>query len=304
MVNKTYAVAAGAFVVLLTTAVAAAAFWLSGYRVARVPYLLVSHHSVMGLAVQTPVYYLGVPVGTVDALSFDPHDLRSVFVRIEIDPRVPITRGTYAVLQSQGLTGAVDVELADSGRNPQRLPTSAADPGRIPLAPSALTSLLASGDQLMTRLSRLTGALEGFASPANQARFRQILAHTATATAQLVTLEAQMHSVLATLPDLTRHAQRTLGHIDGLTARASALSGSLARFARTATRLGHTAQAAAETLHVTTLPRLDALLRNLNATSRQVRVLASGLEQDPQSLLYGHALPPPGPGEAGYRPPR
>ena len=258
----------------------------------------------MGLAVQTPVYYRGVPVGTVASITFDPHDLRSVFVRIDIDPSVPITRSTYGVLQSQGLTGAVDVELADSGRDPRRLPTSVTAPGRIPLAPSALTSLLASGNTLVGRLSRLAGALEGFASRANQMRFRQILTHTSVATGQLVVLEKQLHLTLAALPDLTRHAQRTLGHIDALTARVSALSGSLDRVARTATRLGHTGQAAAETLRDTTLPRLDALLRNLKATSRQVRALASGLQQDPQRLLYGRSPPPPGPGEAGYRPPR
>ncbi|EQD81185.1 Mammalian cell entry related domain protein, partial [mine drainage metagenome] len=271
------------------------AVWLSGYRMARVPYLLVSQHSVLGLGVQTPVYYRGVPVGTVDSIAFDPHDLRDVLVRIAIDPGVPITRGTYGVLAPQGITGVVDVELDDSGRNPARLPTSAAAPGRIPLAPSVLTTLLDSGQALLTRLSRLTADLDGFASAGNQARVRQILTHTATATRQLVALERVMQSTLATLPNLTHQAQRTLGKIDALSTQVSTLSGSLDQFARSATRLSRTGNAAAQELRLTTLPRLDALLRNLDATSRQLRALGAALQQDPQSLLYGRPSPPPGP---------
>lgn len=302
MINKAYAVATGAFILLLAAALAAMAVWLSGYRVTRVPYVLVSQHPVVGLSPRATVYFRGVPVGTVDTIAFDPNDFRNILVQVEIDPGVPITLGTYGILQPQGITGVANVELDDAGNNPTRLPTSATTPGRIPLRPSILDTLMTSGNTLVARLSQLAGDLDRFAGADNRAHVSQILTNTETATSQLVTVEKQLQATLATLPDLSRRAQHTLSNIDALSARLQTLSGSLDRFAQDAARLSRTGNAAGRELRRTTLPRLDELLRQMNAASRQLYQLTTTMQQDPQSLLYGRQLPPPGPGEPGYEP--
>lgn len=299
MANKAYAIATGAFVLLLSAGLAVMAVWLSGYRVARVPYVLVSQHSVAGLSAQAAVFYRGVPVGTVDSISFDPHDLRNILVRIEIDPKLPITRGTYGVLQPQGITGVNDVELADSGKDPRPLPTSAAAPARIPLGPSVLDSLLTSGQTLVARLSQLAADLDQFAGADNRAHVSQILANTEAASRQLAAVEKQLQATLTTAADLGRHTQHTLAEVDAVAEGLQTLSGSLDTLARSATELSRTGNAAGETLRRTTLPSLYALLTQMRETTQRLQQFATTLQQDPQSLLYGHQ-PPPGPGEPGY----
>ncbi|MDE2149233.1 MAG: MCE family protein [Gammaproteobacteria bacterium] len=301
MGNKPYVLATGAFVLLLVAALAAIAFWLSGYRVARVPYVLVSQHAVSGLSPQAAVYYRGVPVGTVNSIAFDPQDSRNILVRIDIDPGVPITRGTYGTLQPQGITGVANIELDDSGQDRTPLPTSATAPARLPLDPSLLDTLLDSGRTLLSRLSKLAADLDQFVSTDNRKHVTQILANTETATRQLAAVEEQLRTALATVPGLSRDAQRTMGNIDAVSKRMQTLAGSLDALARSATQFSHTGNAAGEDLRQTTLPQLNDLLAQMSAATRQLQQFTTTLQQDPQSLLYGKSSPPPGPGEAGYR---
>ncbi|HCX33853.1 MAG TPA: MCE family protein, partial [Rhodocyclaceae bacterium] len=49
-----------------------------------------------------------------------------------------------------------------------------------------------------------------------------------------------------------------------------------------------------------TLPRANALLRELAAGARSLRRLAEEIESEPQSLVFGRRSPAPGPGESGF----
>lgn len=294
MVNRSYAIITGVFVVTMISALVVVVVWLSGYRAARVPYILVSHHSVIGLSPQATVYYRGVPVGSVDSVTFDRRSPHDVLVRIEVDSDVPITRDTYAKLQSKGITGIVDIELGGAREAAPLLSSSASAPARIPLHPSDMDLLLSSGKRLVARLTRLSGDLDRLVGPANRVQVTRILASTRTAMQQLVDDEKQLHAVLASLPRVSRQARRTLTNVDGLTAHLDDLSQSL-------NRLAGVAGAAGQTVRLTTLPRLNELLRQLRVTSQRLQQLVTMIEHDPQSLLYGHT-PAPGPGEPGYRP--
>ena len=294
MRNQSHALAAGIFVLLLTAAVVAAAVWLTGSHAVRASYLLVSRNPVTGLTSESAVFYRGVRVGTVQSIRLDPHNFHDILVRVSIDHNVPITRGTYGSVQSEGLMGPAAIELDDSGKDPARLPTSKRNPARIPLGPSFLDTLTRSGGRLIGRLSRLTADLEGFATPANQARIARILKDTDTTM-------RQMKVALATVPGVGHDMRRTLGHIDALSKNLQTLSDSLTVLSRQATRFARTGTATSEDLHDTTLPRLDRLLRQLGAETRQLRQLTVPLRRNPQMFLYGREDPAPGPGEPGDR---
>jgi phospholipid/cholesterol/gamma-HCH transport system substrate-binding protein len=49
-----------------------------------------------------------------------------------------------------------------------------------------------------------------------------------------------------------------------------------------------------------TLPRLNALLQELAANSRQMARLLQQIEESPNMLIFGRDTPRPGPGEAGF----
>lgn len=300
MQNRSHALAAGVFVLLLTVAVIAVAVWLAGYHVSRVPYLMVSHEPATGLSSQSAVFYRGVPVGVVESIRLDPQNFHDILVRVDIDRDVPITRGTSGALQSEGIMGTSAIELDDSRKDPARLPTSEQAPGRIPLGPSFLDTLTRSGGTLIKRLSKLAADLDGFASPTNRADTSRVLTETQVAMAQMIPIEKRLNSALATLPALSRDSRHTLSHIDALSDSLQKLSGSLDTLSVRAGRFVGTGTAVGEDLRDTTLPQFDRLLRQLSAETQQLQQLTTSLKQDPQMLLYGSPDPTPGPGEPGY----
>src|SRR5688572_16911661 len=105
MENKAHALAAGLFLLLLGATLAAAVVWFRGDHVQRQSYTVVAHSGVPGLAVKAAVRLRGVDVGSVESIGFDPADARRVVVRIAVDRAAPVTRGTFAQLGYQGVTG-------------------------------------------------------------------------------------------------------------------------------------------------------------------------------------------------------
>ena len=115
MENRSHALMAGLFAVLLLFAAGYAAIWISKKNVPLVPYELVSTSPVTGLSVQSQVRYQGVPVGRVESLRFLPDKPGVVRILIAIDPKTPITESTWAEIATAGVTGISNIELRDNG---------------------------------------------------------------------------------------------------------------------------------------------------------------------------------------------
>ncbi len=96
----------GAFVLVLSVAIAGGVLWISSGRVARKDYdtyLAYFTESVSGLNRQAPVKYKGVEVGSVREIGLDPTDPQRVQLVLAIERGVPIKQDTVAVLSVQGL---------------------------------------------------------------------------------------------------------------------------------------------------------------------------------------------------------
>lgn len=295
---------AGVFVLALSASLVGVAIWLGGYSVPRNTYVVVSHGSVSGLNAQSTVYYRGVAAGTVDSIKFDSHDVRNILIRIEVNKSIPITKGTYATLRPQGVTGLSFIELNDKGKNRQPLPTSEQHPGRIPMHPSLLSSILGQGRQILSQANTLTQHLNQLLDTRNIKRVNSILANTQTAVRHLNELEVRADKSLKGMPELSQHAEKTLSHIDGLIDNVNNTSDEVRHMAKRVGKLTGAGQQVSRTMLTRTLPRLNKLLSNLQDTSQNVRRLSNMLEQNPQSLLLGKSPPAPGPGEPGYKEPQ
>ena len=70
MENRSHALLAGLFTLLLVIAAAIGAVWVSKKNIPLLPYELVATSPVTGLSVQSAVRYQGVPVGRVQSLRF------------------------------------------------------------------------------------------------------------------------------------------------------------------------------------------------------------------------------------------
>ncbi len=135
MENKSHALMAGIFTIVLLIAAVLIALWFNRDRVERVPYEIATTLSVPGLNPQAGVRYRGLDVGRVDAVLFDPQKPGQILIRFSVSKDTPITRSTFATLSYQGVTGLAYVQLDDDGKDPTLLPSTKNKVARIELRP-------------------------------------------------------------------------------------------------------------------------------------------------------------------------
>ncbi|MFZ5654706.1 MAG: MlaD family protein [Pseudomonadota bacterium] len=301
MERSAYALATGLFVLVLGLALLAGARWLRGPEVQRDPYQVVTQSSVAGLSPYSKVYYRGVEVGQVTAIGFAGDGSRDILIDVALEPRLPVTVNTYAVLKSQGLTGLAFIELLDDG--PPGAPVLPAG-GRIPMRPSLLESFQAVGQGIAEQIQQLAGNLNRLLTPEAADRVGRILANIERVSAQVDELLAIGRPAFDRLAPLLDQGDATLAEAG---ATLGALRETLALLqARLREAEGVAAQAraavgrAGERVNSRTLPELEAALAATRAAAERFERLAATLERNPPALLLGPPQPPPGPGEAGY----
>jgi len=291
MENRAHALAAGIFVVLLTIGVVVTALWFNGRHENSRDYLVVSQRSVTGLNPQAQVRFRGMRAGKVEDIDLDPGNPRDILIRIRIDDDIPITRGTTAQLNQQGVTGLAYVMLEDDGHDPT--PLAAEGPGKLPrlvLGPSMMESLA----DTVARLGRLF-------DEASLKDVRRTLSNVADASEGLREMPAILASVRKALDDdHMRRLDTLLGHLERTAGEAAPLTGEVRGLVASLHGLSARFERIAVGAEETTLPRFDELLRELQRNSRQLNRVLQNLEESPESVIFGRAPGAPGPGEAGF----
>lgn len=220
-----------------------------------------------------------------------PEDIETIRVSIQINRGFPVTDHTYARLRVQPLTGLAQIELDNTPGSAKRLFTRPEAPAVIPMHPSLFEQLAGTGQDLMGELQRLTTRLNEVFGDDNRRHLNRILKDLESASAGLVQLEREMARALSEVPKVSASTQRALAD---LSQQVSPILKETENLLAIGTHLG-------ATLDRHTLPRLHALLEDMQAVSLSMKHLSERLEQDPRTILLGPPLPEPGPGEPGYR---
>jgi phospholipid/cholesterol/gamma-HCH transport system substrate-binding protein len=302
MESRAHALAAGIFTLLLGLACALAVFWLSGQRQAMREYILVSKGNVSGLNTQAQVRYRGIRAGKVRDIALDPNDPRNILITIAVDARLPLTRGTTARLEYQGLTGLAAVLLEDKGEDPQPLLGEGDEPPRIVLQPNFMDNLGENAVQLMTQVRQVAERANALLAERNVERIGRILTDVEAASASLNASLKALPQVVASLrqalgDENVKRLGSTLANLERASGDAAPL---LAGLRNVTDKLDAVLAETGGELSQITLPRLNALLQELAANSRQMARLLQQIEESPNMLIFGRDTPRPGPGEAGF----
>lgn len=302
MESRAHALAAGIFTLLLGLACALAVFWLSGQRQAMREYILVSKGNVSGLNTQAQVRYRGIRAGKVRDIALDPNDPRNILITIAVDARLPLTRGTTARLEYQGLTGLAAVLLEDKGEDPQPLLGEGDEPPRIVLQPNFMDNLGENAVQLMTQVRQVAERANALLAERNVERIGRILTDVEAASASLNASLKALPQVVASLrqalgDENVKRLGSTLANLERASGDAAPL---LAGLRNVTDKLDAVLAETGGELSQITLPRLNALLQELAANSRQMARLLEQIEESPNMLIFGRDTPRPGPGEAGF----
>jgi phospholipid/cholesterol/gamma-HCH transport system substrate-binding protein len=314
MENKSHALAAGAFVLLMMAMLVAAAIWLTRDTSALTSYELAGRVNVTGLQPQASVRLRGVPVGKVTQIRLDPTAPGQVLVSIAVNDQTPINSNTFATLGYQGVTGLAFIQLDDAGATGDTQPLLA---GRIELRAGLVSKLTDQGERLLGQLEQSSQRLNQLLAPENQQTLFAAIGQIGRAASELQQLSAQARQ---TWPQMVQGGRDTLDVLK-LTSKRVGDSADEARASARAFRLvtermyapGGTLDrldlgadilvATGGSLRISTLPRVDQAVTEAAHTTHQLGELTQALTDNPQALLLGKPPSLPGPGEPGFAPP-
>lgn len=304
MENKSHAFIAGLFAIVFSLAAMLVLYWLGGEREASRDYIIVTKQSVGGLNPQAQVRYRGIRVGKVTDIRLDPDDRSNILVSISVDESVPLTRGTVAKLNYQGVTGIAHVLLLDAGRDDVLLSASDGKLPRITMVPSLLDELDQSGPASLRQAQQLMANANVMLGEANQRHLTATLANLEQASSHLKPTLDNLNLTLAQVNKLLsesniKQLSQAAGQVGPLLADTRLLIG---KMQVTTDRLDIAIGNASSNLTSALLPRLNELASDFSLTSRQLGRVLRVIEDTPHSLVLGAPAPAPGPGEPGFSP--
>ena len=318
MENKAHAMAAGAFVLVVSALLALLAVWLLRDNSQRDMYEMSTSETVSGLQPQAVVRFRGVPVGKVEVIGFDNKVKGNVLIRISIDRAAPVTKSVFATVASQGVTGLGFIQLDDSGTSSERLVPNDDDPPRIPLKPGGLDKLLKQSEVIFDQVEQASTKLNRMLAEDNQKRLVTALDSMGQAASNISVLSTTLTSILnaqlgpdkVNIPKLVKdmdaavislqttsnQAGRAVSEIGNTAKRLNEKGGPLDKLSEGGTALA----SGVETFSAATLPKLGEVADETARAMRQLRRTVNAVDDNPQSLIFGNGPPQPGPGEAGF----
>jgi phospholipid/cholesterol/gamma-HCH transport system substrate-binding protein len=313
MESRAYALITGLFVLGIAGCIAFWAQWLAKTPLARTDYRVVATGPVSGLNPEAQVRYRGMGVGRVKSIALDPKDPRRILVNVEVDDTIPVTKGTYAQLGMEGITGIAYVHLLDDYKDMQPAAKAADGVAELPLRPAFFDMLSDSAEGAMKDARELMASLNGLLAGENRKRIAATLASLEKITANLETASARLPNTVANaeawlsegnrkqaesalarvneaakaMPDLARETQQLIKDARELVAQVGKLS--------------NEANSTAGALRDDTLPRVNALAESVERGAARVGRMASSIDRQPESLIWGKTpVVRPGPGEKGF----
>jgi phospholipid/cholesterol/gamma-HCH transport system substrate-binding protein len=313
MESRAYALITGLFVLGVAACIAVWAQWLSKAPVARNAYRVVATVPITGLKLEAEVRYRGMRVGRVTAIGLDAKDPRRILVDIEADAEIPVTRGTYARLGMEGITGLAYVHLLDDYKDMALAGKAASGHVEVPLRPAFFDILADGAEGALADAREVMARLNELMTPENRKRFSASLASLEKITANLEVASARVAPALARVEAFLSEENRqlTTSSLRGINETANELpqltreTRELVKDARDMTgrvgRFSDAAASAAVAVREETLPRINSLAESVERDSQRFGRLSLQLDREPQSVIFGRKPGRPGPGEPGFQ---
>lgn len=293
MENRAHALAAGLFTLVLAVALVAAGLWFRRDDIRFSEYVLTTTGSVTGLKVEAPVRFRGVDVGRVESIRLEPGGSGRVRILVGVDEDTPVTRGTYAQLGYQGVTGLAFVSLDDDGSSKEPLKAQGEEPPRITLRPSIFDS----GMDLVASVKELSVRLNELLNEDNRKMLTKALAGFEQASRQTAALAEKLQAGAGDIPALAGDARTALADISRLAHTLEERSTAFDRMANSMDEVG----TAARSFGDETVPRINVLVEELQRDTRTLSRVLNTLNENPQAFVFGAQRGRPGPGETGFK---
>lgn len=166
--------------------------------------------SVSGLEIGSPVKYLGINIGTIKSIDFDPEDAYTVIVTIAIKPDTPIRTDAFANIESIGITGLKMIEIRGGSNEAKILnPGSQIRPGG-----SITEDITGKAEQIADKIERVINNLLDFSQPA---KLNKIITLAEQSTETMENINAMIAENRYTLRNGLYKGRLVLNRLDTIT---------------------------------------------------------------------------------------
>jgi len=307
MQSKVNYTVVGLFVIVLVTCLFIAIIWLSSISHGKFyhTYLVYVHEDVTGLTTESPVRFNGVKVGYVESMSLDQENSKLVRITLRIEPEVAVTTSTYAMLNVQGLTGVVYVNLKSENEKAPLLTAQKGEPYPvIPSKPSFLMQLSTVLPEVTGDIQQLSASIAQVLDAKNRQAIQESLHNMATVTRALSDNSAEFtetlrsfHQAMANIAAASDHFPETMVALNKTLNSVNHLSEQMNQASESVSTTMKSGQLVIRNFSDQLMPSAQQALSNLAQATLGVHQLTAELQRDPSMFVRGRMPKSPGPGE-------
>ena len=215
MENKARYTIVGLFVLVFAVAMVFFILWLARYDVQEInakEFRLYSKTSIAGLNKNSIVEYKGLDIGTVKKVSIDPKNLEQIEIVLKITNPSVIKTDSYAIVQSQGVTGNKIIEIEGGTHNAMELaPKDSSTYAIIPLKKSFLDKLTSSAGNISSQIEEVLKRFELLLNEKNMQNIEQMLGNANSSSKNLDEMMLKVNNLIE------KQLIATLKNVDSMT---------------------------------------------------------------------------------------
>lgn len=298
MNNKNFIV--GMFVTVALVAFVFTSLWLVGKKGTEptVNYSMFFEKGVGGLGLGGPVFYLGVEVGTVTAMTIIPGNPMQVRVDARVLASAPIDSGTYASLALQGITGVAVVKLSAQAGVFEPLQQDK-EPGVlvIDVRDTGFSAIMSKAPEIIDKLDSILVQVDAILGQENRNFITKILSDVSTVTNALAENEAAIKAIPTTLNQAMTELHQSLLLIKSMAGdikpqlsstlnNVEQATGDLASMMARLDALTAANERGMNAFMADGLGQVPALITDMRSTMREIEKMVKDLREDPSVLIY------------------
>lgn len=307
----------GIFVLTLSAALIAFAFWLVKYNQNGQNYhrfKVYMTESVSGLAPEATVKFHGVDVGIVESIGINPKNSEEVELTLKIKKATPIKVDSSAVLKFYGVTGLAFIEIIGGTKNAPLLSTS---PRSIATIKSSQSD--ESLSNIASKLSVTLDRADRLFSDQNVENVTQSLEHLRSLTRQIDDYQSEIKILLqrsiafennatdsfVAMNNAADNVKNTSANFNTLVeTKMSTTLESLETTSRESHELIRKIEASVDrgdydlrSISSPAITEMGELLEQTRTLTNEMETTLRALRESPSDILFKQSKPNPGPGE-------
>ena len=284
----------GGFFLVCTVLMALFIWWIGHYgesKEAYRPYYVLAQELDSGIKRRTPVRFRGIVVGFVQDFRFSKEHQDRVEIELLVRKEIPIRRDSYAVVESQGLSGLSYIAIKQKGTlAPLFAPNERAE---LPLGATLLERVSGGAEQLAQSTQSALERFNGLLKEENIQRIDSILASTDELLAHLARGSGKLETLLHTSELMAESGTRAFKALEHTAKELSGIS-------ELKDELRQKIKSGEYDLKSTLMPlfrQSEALLGEMKSVVGESQELIGELKASPYNFLFDEKILPKGPGE-------